>query len=438
MLFCKPAPDTLPHPEACLVTGITPQQALDAGVTEREFIARIHDELARPGTCGVGYNSLRFDDEFTRYALYRNFYDAYAREWQNGNSRWDLIDVVRMCCALRPDGIAWPLHDDGTPSFKLEALTAANGIEHSGAHDALVDVYATIELAKLLRRAQPKLFDYALGLRDKRKAAQMLNVRNPEPLLHISSRFPASRYCTALVLPLAQHPVNKNSVVVFDLMSDPAPLLTLAPDEIAARVFTRSDDLPEGAARIPLKEVHINKSPMLVTANMLDDAMADRLQLDRGRCARHAAQIASAPQLGNTITAIYNQRDFVQPQDPELMLYSGGFFGNADRQLMTEVVAASGADLASRSFPFQDSRLTELLFRYRARNFPETLSADEATRWREHCHQRRHDLAAGGGLCRAELDARVERLRGEHAGAPEKLEILDAVSDWAAQLDAAA
>jgi exodeoxyribonuclease-1 len=123
VIYSRPADDYLPHPQACLVTGISPQLALQQGVPEAEFIRQIHEELALPGTCGVGYNSLRFDDEVTRYTLYRNFYDPYAREWQNGNSRWDIIDMVRATCALRPEGIEWPLREDGLPSFRLEDLT---------------------------------------------------------------------------------------------------------------------------------------------------------------------------------------------------------------------------------------------------------------------------------------------------------------------------
>ncbi|MDA0651168.1 MAG: exodeoxyribonuclease I, partial [Proteobacteria bacterium] len=123
-LYAQPTPDRLPHPAAVRVTGITPQEALAKGVPEAQFIARIHAELAQPRTCGVGYNSIRFDDEVTRFTLWRNFRDAYAREWQNGNSRWDLLDVARAYQALRPAGIEWPVRDDGQTSFRLEDLTA--------------------------------------------------------------------------------------------------------------------------------------------------------------------------------------------------------------------------------------------------------------------------------------------------------------------------
>lgn len=108
MVYAKPADDMLPQPGACLVTGITPQHARKEGVCEADFFRAVHDELSRPGTCALGYNSIRFDDEFTRYGLYRNFYDPYAREWQNGNSRWDIIDTVRLMRALRRKGSTGP------------------------------------------------------------------------------------------------------------------------------------------------------------------------------------------------------------------------------------------------------------------------------------------------------------------------------------------
>jgi len=160
VIYCQPANDFLPSPQACMITGISPQLALKEGVNEAEFISRIHAEFARPGTCTVGYNNIRFDDEFTRYTLYRNFYDPYAREWQNGNSRWDIIDLLRVTRALRPAGINWPERDDGQSSFRLEELSKANNIAHDAAHDALSDVLATIEVARLIKARQPVQTDF--------------------------------------------------------------------------------------------------------------------------------------------------------------------------------------------------------------------------------------------------------------------------------------
>jgi exodeoxyribonuclease-1 len=382
MIYCQPVIDVLPEPEACLITGITPQHAQQHGVIEAEFIKQIHAELNQPGTCGVGYNSLRFDDEFTRHTLWRNFYDPYEREYKNGNSRFDLIDAVRMCAALRPEGINWPLKEDGTPSFKLEHLTAANGIVHEGAHDALVDVRATIALARLLKKAQPKLFDYALSLRDKRKAAAMLSVAEQKPLLHFSEKFPATQYCGAMIIPLALHPVISSNVICYDLNQDPSALLELDVEKIKQRLYTPRDQLPEGVERIALKSVRSNRCPMLAPISLLDEAATQRMAIDRERCRENYDKLKAAGfALVEKIQAVFSANDRELPGDPELSLYSGSFLSPADKALCTKVQRSKPDDLATLSLPFKDKRLTELLFRYRARNFPATLSTAEQQQW---------------------------------------------------------
>lgn len=411
MIYCKPSPDVLPKPEACLITGIPPQFAAEKGLPEYQFAARIHAELARPGTCGVGYNSIRFDDEVTRYTLYRNFYDPYEREWRNGNSRWDIIDMVRMTRALRPEGIEWPNYEDGRSCFKLEMLTKANGLLHEAAHDALSDVYATIAVAKLIKTAQPKLYDYAYKLRDKRFAASLIDIDSHKPLLHISSRFPAENGNAALVLPLAIHPSNKNSVIAFNLATDPAPLLSLTVEELSLRLFTRTEDLPEGVERLALKEIHLNKTPMLLPASMLDEATAQRLQIDRGVCERHWNRLRNLTlveqkHLQQTLYQLYSENRFAEKTDPEQMLYQG-FFDDHDKRLMARVRQADVDTLSSATFDFHDSRLEEMLFRYRARNFPESLSAQEQIRWKNFCHWRLTDKQAQSGLTLDEFDERL-------------------------------
>lgn len=427
VIYNRPTPDMVPQPEACLVTGITPQEALEKGLPERDFIRAIHAELSQPGTCGVGYNSIRFDDEVTRYTLYRNFFDVYAREWQNGNSRWDLIDVVRLCCALRPEGIEWPVGENGATSFKLELLTAANGLSHEAAHDALSDVHATIDLARLIKREKPKLFDYALGLRKKQHVARLLDMNRQKPVLHISSRYPASRYCAALVMPLAMHPVNKNSVIAVDLMADPQPLIELSAVEVAKRVFARTEDLAEGVERIPLKEIHLNRSPMVATLNLLDESAQARLQIDMARCERHWQQLSECSALKLKLDDIYNQRQFEPETDPDRMLYSGGFFGNDDRRLMNDILECDGRKLAEHSFPFTDKRLGDLLFRYRGRNFPDSLSPEEQGLWQEFCHQRVHRDDGGGSITAAACLAKIEQLRADGQLNVDKLAVLDAL-----------
>jgi exodeoxyribonuclease-1 len=414
MIYCKPAPDVLPKPEACLITGLTPQIAEERGLPERDFIAAIHAELSRPGTCGVGFNSIRFDDEVTRYTLYRNFYDPYEREWRNGNSRWDIIDMVRMTRALRPEGIEWPNYEDGRPCFKLEMLSKANNLKHEAAHDALSDVYATIAVAKLIKTQQPKLYDYAYRLRDKRFVASMIDIDAHKPLLHISSRFPGENGNAALVLPLAMHPTNKNSVISFNLGSDPRALLTLPVEELRLRLFTRTDDLPEGVERLALKEIHFNKTPMLLPASMLDDATAERLAIDKARCEQHWQTLRNLTleeqqALHQKLFQLYSTQEFAEKTDPEQMLYSG-FFDEQDKRLMTQIRRADGETLANAEVNFRDARLGEILFRYRARNFPASLNSDEKIRWKRFCHWRLTEPEAQSSLTLTEFYARLAQL----------------------------
>ena len=395
MFYCSPADDFLPHPMAVLITGITPQEARRDGLPEAEFAGAINDLMSQPNTCVVGYNSLRFDDEITRHMFYRNFIDPYAREWQNGNSRWDLIDVVRAIYALRPEGINWPRKEDGTPSFKLEDLTAANGIEHGeAAHDALADVKATLELAKLLKKAQPRLFDHLFNMRGKHQVAKAINLDDPKPLLHISSRFPASRGCAALVLPLARHPTNPNGVIVYDLSENPQDLLTLSTEEIMQRIFISNTELEaKGLKRVPLKLIHLNRCPVVLPVNAMEPAIAERHGIDLALNERHWQELQQLDaSFINKIQQVFiaGLDNFKDDGDPDLMLYSGSFFSAADRQRFQQIHNTPPEDLSELELVFDDSRCNELLFRFRARNWPDYLTSTERERWDEFRWQRFH------------------------------------------------
>jgi exodeoxyribonuclease-1 len=391
-LYCQPSDDILPHPAACVITGITPSRLAGQGLSEADFMTRVHAQLAAPGTCGAGYNTLRFDDEMTRYSLYRNFFDPYAREWQGGNSRWDLIDVVRAAYALRPDGIVWP-EEEGRVTLKLERLTAANGIDHGQAHDALSDVRATIALARLIRDKQPKLYDWLFKLRSKQKV--MDQIRLLQPMVHISGRFSAARSYVGVVLPLAWHPRNRNALIVCDLHLDPQGLLDQDAETLRQRLYTRREDLAEGELPVPLKLIHINRCPVVAPLSVLRAEDRQRLQLDMAQYEARALRLSDAQEVWrDKVLAIYAREDFTPSEDPEQQLYDG-FIGDRDRRLCEQVRHADPMQLAQEQWPFDDERLPELLFRYRARNFPETLSHEEHERWKLFCQQRLSDARWG-------------------------------------------
>ncbi len=431
VVYCRPGNDSLPQPEACMITGITPQQAQREGLIEAEFIARIHAELATPETCGVGYNSLRFDDEFTRYTLFRNFFDPYAREWQNGCSRWDIIDMVRLTHALRPEGIEWPVNESGVVSFRLELLSAANGIVHEAAHDALSDVRATIGLAKLIKQRQPRLFDYIFSGRDKRTLGERLNLQRREAVLHVSSMYPAERGCIAMVMPLARHPGNPNGVIVYDLGEDPAPLLELSAEAIHERLFTPSAQLPEGVSRIPLKTVHLNKCPVVVPMNTLTPEAAQRWSIDVARGERHRRLLLDAPDLERKLQAVHRMNEFAPVSDPDQSLYSGGFFSDDDRRRMERIRQSSPEALHDFPLIFDDARLPEMLFRYRARNWPQSLDEEEHERWEEYRLTRLFEPNGGGSITLDDYLASLDRLEADEGLPPEKRALIPQLLAWA-------
>ncbi|HET8819096.1 MAG TPA: exodeoxyribonuclease I [Xanthomonadaceae bacterium] len=432
-VLVRPADDLLPSPGATLVTGITPQHAAANGIAEADAFARIFEEMSRPGTCTLGYNSLRFDDEFVRHGLFRNFFDPYEREWRGGNCRWDLLDVMRLAHALRPEGLEWPQRADGNgTSFRLEHLALANGVREGDAHEALSDVRALIGIARRLRQAQPRLWDYALKLRDKRHVGSLLDPVAMRPMLHVSQRYPASRACAAPIVPLARHPRIDSRVIVFDLGADPGDLLDLDAATIASRLYLRAADLPEGQARIPLKEVHLNRCPALVAWEHLRPADLERLAIDATLVQSRIEQLrAAGPALAEKVRRVYADHRERAPADPDASLYDG-FLGDADRRRCAAVRATPPAALAGRVFGFDEPRLEELLFRYRARNWPALLTPAERVRWDDY---RRHRLTSGdpalSEVSFASLAAEVAALRDAHAGDPRAGSLLDALEDWA-------
>lgn len=431
MLYCQPANDFLPDPQSCLITGITPQECLEKGIPEYQFAAQIEQALSQPGTVGVGYNSIRFDDEITRFMFWRNLIDPYAREWQNDCGRWDLLDVVRSAYALRPDGIQWPTKPDGKPSFKLTDLTAANGLLHESAHDALSDVRATIALARLIKTTQPKLFDFCFGLHKKDHVMAELGLPTAKaqarPFLHISGMFAPERGCLALMWPLAMHPGNKNELLAWDLAQDPSELASLNAEQIRLRLFTKTDDLPAGVTRLPVKSVHLNKSPMVMrNLKVLSPAMAQRWGLDLPVQLQHAAVARDLPDMSAIWAQVFTRVD-AGPMDVDEDLY-GGFVGNSDRRRLNDLRQRQPEELASARPAFDDARLGELLWRYRARNFPHSLSADELARWEAHRAARLFEGQGGARTVEA-LSAEIDQL--SDAASERDEQILAALYDYA-------
>ena len=442
MIYCKPGDDYLPEPEACLLTGILPQDCLQRGLPEPEFAARIREELARPATIGVGYNSIRFDDEVTRHLFWRNLLDPYSREWQHGCGRWDLLNVARCAWALRPQGLEWPSHPDGRPSFKLEDLSAANGLLHEAAHDALSDVRATIGLARLIRQANSRLWDFCLRLRRKDEVLAETGLDKPQAewraFLHLHTSYGPQRGYLALVWPLAQNPRNKSEYLLWDLAQDPQQLEALVgsdPLALRARLNAPAADAQDQPARLPITRMQINKSPIVIgNLRTVSGEQAQRWGLDLALGQAHATTMAS---LLETLRLPWGQvleaGAPTAPVDVDEDLY-GGFLGTEDRQRLESLRQRSPSDWGAGLPHFDDARLGELVFRYRARNFPNSLDPQEQQRWQD-LRSRRLLHGEGGGLSLPAFFERIDVLGQELDDDDERgQEILGALYDWAERI----
>ena len=373
--------DTLPAPEALMVTGITPQQTVADGYSEAQFAKLLTDEIFTPDTIVVGFNNIRFDDEFIRALLWRNFYDPYEWAWRDGRSRWDMLDVVRITRALRPDGIEWPVDDEGRETNRLELLTKANKIDHFKAHDAMSDVEALIAVTKLIKIKQPQLYEYLLNLRDKKEIAKLVNLDDKKPFVYTSGRYEGEYHKTTVAFPLTS--AGNGNVAVYDLRYDPTPFLKMSAKQLADILYAnREARQQDDFVALPVKKLAYNKAPAVAPLGVLEQSDGwVRIGLDADIIAKHRDILLSEPAFAENIRSIFEaEKEFARSPDPEANLYDG-FLNDKDRLRVSKIPMMGGADLADYQPTFDDERLPELLLHYKARNFPRSLAEDESIKW---------------------------------------------------------
>ncbi|EIJ71567.1 exodeoxyribonuclease I [Pasteurella bettyae] len=428
MFYCKQTNDYLPSPEAVMVTGITPQECNEKGISEPEFAAKILAEFSKPNTCIMGYNNIRYDDEMTRYTFYRNFIDPYEYSWKNGNSRWDLLDLVRATYALRPEGINWPVDEEGVPNFRLENLTKENDIAHENAHDAMADVYATIAMAKLIKQKQPKLFQFFFENRGKKEVEKLINTGEMTPIVHVSGMLGNYRGNTAWMAPIAWHPTNQNAVIACDLSANIDDLLSKSAVELQKNLYTKKAELEEnGVLPVPLKLIHINKCPIVAPAKTLLPENAQRLGINRAYCLENLAKLRNSLDIREKVLETFTEeRQFEISDNVETELYNG-FFNTADKNNMAILRDLPSEKLANSGLSFEDKRIDELLFHYRARHFYKTLTRAEQIKWQKY-RQRKLEKSA------TQFTESLQRLAEEYSENPQKLVLLQNIYEYGMKL----
>lgn len=422
--------EILPDPQAVLVTGITPQSTKD-GMSEPEFLKKLHEELLLPDTVVTGYNTIDFDDEFMRYTLWRNFYDPYEWQWKEGRSRWDVITLVRLTRALRPEGINWPFKPDGKPINTLGRIAEANNLEHTSAHDALSDVEVTVDIARLIKQKAPKLFDFLLSLRDKNVAASYLDLEAPKPAVHTTYKYPSEDLHTSVVYPLCPTPGRAGGVLVYDLRYDPSQFFPMSPAQLKRLTYTKKNSLGQfDELRLPVKQVQFNKCPGLAPIEVLTPPAAERINLNLEEMHSNLQKLkAGLPAFAQKIYEAYKPEEgkFPPKDDPDLSMYDG-FLPDGDKNITSAIRTARPKDLKSSNFKFSDDRLQRLFVLYKARNFKDQLTESEKKEWQDYKSNKLINGSSGNQPLEVYLTELDRLAKGDLSA--EQLKIIKDLQDW--------
>lgn len=403
-LLVKLTPEVVPQPDAIMLTGITPQSTLADGLTEAEFVVELQREVIQPGTTFLGFNTVRFDDRFMESLFYRNFDDPYAWRWCDGCTRWDILDLVRMTRALRPDGIEWPFTPEGAATNRLELLTELNGLGHDQAHDALSDVHATIAVAKMIRDKQPKLFDYLFNIRGKKAVIEFIT--NADVFAYSTGKYPKEVLHTSAATMLAEKQGEKckGQFLVYDLRHDPTLFFDMSVDELIDAWQWSKDP---NKLRLPVKTLKANNCPAISPLGVLDNAAQERISLTletvtsnlhklNARRAEFSAKILEAIA---RMDEVREKQYASEPSDCDNSMHEG-FVSDTDKLTSRAIRAAKPEELMDLGAKLRDKRLQQMLPRYKARNYPKSLTDDERRAWDAFCYHRLMDGGDEGRLGR--------------------------------------
>ncbi|MDT0594194.1 exodeoxyribonuclease I [Glaciecola petra] len=428
---CKVPHDYLPHPEACIVTGLSPLVINQTGMSEPFFADKIHQQMSQANTCVAGYNSIKFDDEVTRHLFYRNFYPVYDREFKNDNTRWDIIDLVRACYALRPEGINWPLYEDGRPCFKLEQLTAANDITHASAHDALSDVYATIAVAKLIKQKQTRLYEFYWQLRNKHIVNRYLQRYQQTILVYVSGYISAKSGCCTLIMPICPHPKNKNATLCIDLNRPIDAFLANDAETLSQLLFHKSEQV-NTEKRPSIYSVAANKCPFVAPLNTLNPQQSEIFKLDIEACKQNFEMLQNASNLVSLCQQVFNVNiEKETNNNVDQGLYTTSFPQPADTNLMKTVRHTEPEQLIALQGKFENEIYNKILFRYRARHFPHLLAMDEIDKWQQHLQFRFSVGKKEECLSLEEYLNSIEELMAQYQQNPKKIGLLNKLKRYA-------
>lgn len=374
--------DYLPNPKSLLITNISIQYLQKNGINEYFFSKKIFKIFMGKNTCIVGFNNISFDNILTRHLFYRNLFDPYEWSWKNGNSSWDILDVLRAFYIFFPNKILWPKNNKGFISFKLSDITKINKIKHNNIHDAYSDVLATILVSRLLKKVSENFFFFLYFSTRKNNLLQFLKKNEKKPFFYISSFFGSSFFNIGCVMFLMFHPNIKNSFFLIDLKKNLNVLLNLYYSQ-NLRINSIQELFQYGIILVSL-----NKSPIFLSYSFLSSKKCYNLKIDYLKCQRNFFLLLNNFSFLTWIRSLFSQKSFFNikniTNNVDLMLYKN-FFNFSDKNILLDFHGKKPLQWKDFYFKFKDFRIKNLIFNLLGRNFFCFLNANEKKIWKTHC-----------------------------------------------------
>lgn len=359
----RPTIDIIPTPDAVITHRLSIQALMKEGMAENQAIQKIHEILNQPGTISLGYNTLSFDDEFLRFNFFRHLRTSYTHQFANGCRRMDLFPLLLFYYHFRFDSLTWPPRDEeGGISLKLDKISQANHLASGAAHRAMVDVEASLALAKRLAQDE-KMWSYLLGFFNKATEGERLaklpyvlidHIAYPHALL-LDAKLGYKQDFQAPVLCLGQHWHYKNQTIWLRLDDE---RLLAGDSEVIPSLWPIKKKSAEPPFMLPPESRFIRFAP------------------ERQEVANQVFHLfQEKPQFFKAIQAAL--LDYTYPVYPETdvdaRLYQRSFFSPEDTVQMRHFHAQQPEVQAHFYKQFKDLDLQSMALRYLGRFYPASL-----------------------------------------------------------------
>lgn len=337
-------PHVVPHPSALCTNGLPIGHLLDETLPAHyDMVRSIRQRLLSwSPSIFIGYNSIRFDEEMLRQALFQTLHNAYLTN-THGNCRADALSLVMAATTLSPTCLSVPRGPQARPIYRLEGLATANGIAHGNAHDAMGDVAATVELCRIVCDRSSELWQRFVRFSKKATVAEFVDSEDG----FLLTEFYANEAHHAAVVCIGRDPDQPNARFCLRLDCGIDRLAAMSEQDLRAELSVKPS---------PIRRIRVNAAPTLTPLYEAPDLMLGGIA--PGTIEDTSRRIKDDQSLRQRLVAAYLSGQTERPQSllVEEQLYSA-FPGPSDEARMAAFHDASWPEALSIALSFDDLRL---------------------------------------------------------------------------------